>query len=319
MHPKHAADGILRFAARAASLRVEATSSAAKINRYAGIAGFLVGPDARRRWEECLAVLAAEDGSSQYLPSPHRVAESSIHEEERHSLVLAWLLDPGRSGAIGRAFWTGFRDVVLAAASSQEELGPTAAAVRGWPAAPPADWFVQPLRYKAEKHNFDVFGRDVASEDEAPRTFALLIENKVRSETDEQEGQLDTYYSRVEERYGPAALERTVFVFLAEKPREPRRAKVHADRWVRLGWGAVEGALRVALVEGELSAAERLWVRQYCDAIREEILGLPSRAMVEEAVRSLRPRVQGRDAQDAAWRNSHEEILRLWRTVREVK
>jgi hypothetical protein len=316
MKPERAADSIRAYASRAALVLIEARGSADQIRRFGGVADVLTGPDSRRRWDECLAALAAEDAGAQFLPPPQRVAEATIHEEERHSLVLSWLLDPSRSGDLARSFWSAFRAVAQTAATSQaERLQDAKQAFLDWPKTHPEPWLVQPARYKAEKHKFDVFGRDVDHEDASPRSFAILIENKVRSETAEQDGQLDTYYARIGEKYGAATHQKTAFIFLCERQREPRKAAEYGDRWLRLGWADIDRALVSMIRQASLSHTERLWVRQYRDSIREEILGLPSRAMVQETLAAIRPRVTGKRAQDPAWRERHEDIVRLWRTV----
>ena len=187
----------------------------------------LIEADARQR----LARVRSRIGGvspADYAPALSAAAELAVRDETRHTLLLAGLLDPDRTGgALAAAFRHGLVGVLRQAAAGQPAELPR---LNRLAAIPPAAFAVTPATHGAEWRKIDVFARALRGE---RYEAGLVIEAKVRTDTPEQPRQLLRYHDRVATRWRGAA-GRTVFVFLTLHRREPTSAGVTRSRWIYL-------------------------------------------------------------------------------------
>lgn len=110
----------------------------------------------------------------------------------QHSLMLAWLLDPIRSGDIATQVWPALiAELNKRVADGRSGHDAQKAALELWHPRLLERVEVDPKSYGAEVANLDVFAR---VDDGNGYEFGLVIENKVRESTSEQERQLDRYH-----------------------------------------------------------------------------------------------------------------------------
>lgn len=236
---------------------------------YSEVALPLVAADTRRRFEEVKRLLPETGLVKQYVPSISQVAELPLFEETRHSLVLAWLLDPQRSGGLAKPFWLALlrrlRQNLDGLHASRREL------LDQWTTSWSPRLKVDPRSHGAEWLNLDVFAR----EKRGPRYVrGMVIENKVRPDTEEQEGQLRRYFDLVGRRFGSRGQERTLFLFLTEAPRDMKTATGASEAfWAQLQWADIADLLVEVACEPDLREAERLFALQYRDLVSYQILG----------------------------------------------
>ena len=107
------------------------------------------------------------------------------HLELQHSWVIAWLLDPRGSHALGDNFLRTLLTRVAAVAQERRISVPSPDSAKGWA--------LNNVRVDRERYNIDILA--ISDEDR----LALLIENKIFS--DEIPGQLRRYWETVKATY----------------------------------------------------------------------------------------------------------------------
>ncbi len=306
---EEALDRLLSYAAQVAPLLEQRQHLAPELVAYGVRALALVGPNAHSRYREIGELLGADVLDEDYLPSLVDVAELELRAETRHSLLLAWLLDPTRSGPIARLFWSALIDRLktVVREAPQHDLLPS---LDRWQGSAMRSVSVLPERHGVEWENIDVFAH---VEHEGQYECGLVIENKVQAATAEQPDQLDRYFDIIRERFGSEAQDRTVFVFLTERGRVPKTAQKSAANWILLGWSDVAVVLAdIARGATHLPASYRVWLLQYKDAVVKRILGRANRPDLDRRRSRLARRLDGRVPSDPAWEIRHREVLDLW-------
>lgn len=290
------------FASRVAALRTVDSTKVDSISLYGARARRQVAADARARWGSLNLHAGAARLLDGFAPSLAHLAELTLDEETRFSLLLASLLDPARADRIAERLWPAMfsRLLVRADAARRPRLE---ARLAHWSPDHVHAMRVDPVGHGAEWNNLDVFARVVDSDG---LRFGVVIENKVRSDTVEQPRQLARYHDLVAERFG--AVDRTVFIFLTEAPRAMATAEQTALDWHPLLWADVASAL--GDVAETLSGGWAALAYSARDAIRGEILGLPSAERARRRLVALHARAaSARD--DSDWARLHSAILDL--------
>lgn len=298
------------YGERVAALRAVPPQAVHNLRRYGGRAHGLIAADAKARWaalEREAAFVRLRDG---FAPSLYHLADLSLYDETRFSLMLAGLLDPVRGGPVAHALWPALFSRLQARAEGERRrrLG---AALAHWSADLVDRLCVDPVRHGVEWDYLDIFARVV---DEEYR-FGVVIENKVRATTGEQHRQLARYHGLITNQF-PSGAERTVFVFLTEAPREMVSAEHTVDCWQPLLWADVADCL--GQIASGLPLGWALLAQSARDAIFAEILG---RRTAEELRRSLASlsRHAVSATSDADWSSLHSMIVNAHANLGELK
>ncbi len=279
----------------------------AGLRAYGERAAVLIGPDARQRHGK-LRQYFMRDEHPELGPitSLTEAAELQFCGEEHHSLMLAWLLDPVRSGDVAVCFWRGLlaelRDI------RQNDAEATALHRRiidNWHSGLLDRLEVDPKRHRIEKYRFDVFAR---VHERTAFEFGLLIENKVNRQTSEQPDQLLRYYQRVV-AFGQQAEERTLFVFLTEGARLPESAGVCGPRWLVLGWKTVADLLLRLAHDPGLHVAQRVLLLQYRSAIQRAVLGQDSEYELRRRFWRIEQELKRLGPAASRWERLHADIV----------
>lgn len=172
-------------------------------------------------------------------------------EEEKHSRVLAWLLNPRGNHQLGDAFLKGF----LAAATGLELAGADLSAVevrREWR-----------NRVDGERGFLDILIRDEGNQ------WLCAIENKVW--TGEHSRQLTRYRRALEVRYHNYDRH---YIFLSPRG-TPAQDAGEREHWRAVGYEAVCQAVEETLESPASASSEaaRVFLQQYAGAVRRGILG----------------------------------------------
>ena len=180
------------------------------------------------------------------------------HLELQHSWVIAWLLDPRGSHALGDNFLRTLLTRVAAVAQERRISVPSPDSAKGW--ALSNVWVAR------ERYNIDILA--ISDEDR----LALLIENKIFG--DEIPGQLRRYWETVKTTY-PGL--KPFPAFLTPDGRKPLDERDQAV-YVPIDYGQVanliQGLLRTQV--STISMPVRSFLEQYIRTIRRNILDAPS-------------------------------------------
>jgi len=279
--------------------------------RFHVLCEHIVGIDARARLNEIESAFSSTNNDADYLPSVHEIMDVQIIDETRHSLFLAWLLDPTRSRKIAAPLWAALIDHLTETAETPEQR----TALETWSPDFVSFLKVDPKAHKKEWEYLDVFARAVRG---GRHLFGLVVENKVSEMTQEQPNQLERYFQRVvEEGHSPAS---TVFVFLTESRRKPATAGSTEPHWQRLSWVEVAGILKE--LSQERSGLDRRFRRllaQYRNVVVRDILGVQTDYQRQEAAGHLYSRLPGEDRSDSDLRRSHSSICMAWSKLKEMR
>lgn len=297
------AERLHTYAERVRALRLEPPESAHRIARYSGLARQLMAADARARWEDLSRdadPVRLRDGLA---PSLLHLTDLTVADETRFSLLLAGLLDPIRGGPIAVALWPALWARLLARAEGerQETLR---AALAAWSPDLLARMQVDPQSNGAEWNKLDIFARVLEGAD---LRFALVIENKVRADTEEGHRQLARYYDRIAEDFRDG-VDRTVFVFLTEGPRAMHSAEHSGRYWHPLHWADIAACLGDIASAGTLPEGWRWLALSARDTIRQEILRLRSAEAARRSLLALHARTSAA-LTDLDWIALHGAIL----------
>jgi hypothetical protein len=298
------------FGRRVAGLREGRLGTTASVARYGARARGQIAADARGRW----ATLAYNAGATRlmdgFAPSLAHLAELTLDDEPRFSLLLASLLDPVRAPMVAERLWPALFARLLSR-SDPNKRPRLQASLACWAPELLGSLTVDPRSYGAEWEHLDVFARVV---DATGLRFAAVIENKIRPDTDEQGRQLARYHELIADRFG--AVDRTLFVFLTEGDRPMKTAEGTALDWHPLFWADVASAL--AEVAEALSGGWAALAHSARDAIRSEILGLPSAEHARRRLVAVHAEA-GRAANDTDWARLHPAILDLNRELEDLR
>ena len=174
-----------------------------------------------------------------------------VGDEEKHSRVLAWLLNPRGNHQLGDAFLKGF----LAAATGLELAGADLAAMevrREWR-----------NRVDGERGFLDILIRDEGNQ------WLCAIENKVW--TGEHSRQLTRYRRALEIRYRNYDRH---YIFLSPRG-TPAQDAAEREHWKSVGYEVVCQVIEeiVENLGGSSSEAALVFLQQYAGAVRRGILG----------------------------------------------
>ena len=223
-------------------LRERASDARDGLARYVEQAPGLVRADAQMRYRELLARIPRALVEADFPSSLLSLIQIEVTDETRHSLLLAALLDPGRSGPLAEWLWPKLIkciDDAIGPVESNKLDPPPRKALNAWKPELLDDMVVEPTEHNYEFENLDVFAR---VERDGEYLFGLVVENKVKPGTKEQDDQLWRYWDLIGKRFD-RDYDRTVFVFLTERPRED------GDRWGQrqvLGAPCLAGHRRLA-------------------------------------------------------------------------
>lgn len=297
-------------------VRAILTARAEGIRAYIDEACRLIPEDAERRLARVIESMDAPGATQGQdlgpVVSVLDIAELEFTHETRHSLVLAWLLDPIRSGPIAVHFWKGL--ISLLGSSIREEQRGHTVSLGQWKPEYLHRLEVDPKSHGAEWEHLDVFAR---VQDERGYHFGLVIENKVRKDTSARKRQLSDYFDLiVNQSHWDDARQKTVFLYLTESRRPPEEARkeIHKD-WFTLGWVQIVDLLDQIAGEEKLQPAERVLLRQYGSVIRRNILGTRTDYEDRLVLWMIRDRVDRPDTTESDWRELHGQICHLERVV----
>jgi hypothetical protein len=300
------ADPTAAYAREVADVREDEPLLAEQITEYAELARGQTADDA----EERLLRIRAHDGDQEQVGRSTSLVELLGFEldEPRHSLALAALLDPARSGLVPRALWPRLLDAL-----TREAVPPLQPAQRS--AWHPLDEslsrvVVTPTRYGSEYRGFDVWAR-VQKSKETGLQAALLIELKLLAS--EQDEQLRRYFEIVENEE-PGAADRTTFVFLTPTGRAPRSAQGWRERWHCLSWVSMVRVLAAAARSGFLPPASRVLLHQYRRLAERDALGRSAALDARRRLRRLWPDASG----EAGRKTPEEALVREHKTICEL-
>ncbi len=242
------------------------------LNRYAEKAGELL-PDAARELHDALSTHLEPDWEhSASMPSPGEVMHPDYGDEPHHTLLLAWLFDPQRSGPIAKVLWSEWLDWLSHRIETPERREAIQAAQQALISSDSMGFRtlnVSPRQLKRETDNHDVLAYTRSGD------VGMVIEAKINAP--EQPRQLARHVESVQKRREKP--ERTVFVFLA-KPNapEPNTWGRWRDHWHVVTWLEFADVLsdRVA-TNGTLSPAAQVMVHQ-CARIFRRTGGQPHEA-----------------------------------------
>ena len=293
--------------ARIAGLEAYATEAArllrgteARLRAYGRAASSHIALDARHRYADLLQSSANADDELDG-PSLVGLAQFGELEETRHSLLLAALLDPSRTGPLAVSFW-GFlierlRPLCDGVLERAEALG-------RWDETMLRDLEVMPQLHGAEWERLDIYARVVRDQ---RYEFGLVVENKVRATTAEQPDQLLRYWQGLAGR-----TDRTVFVFLTELGRAPVTAGESKSWWIPLEWSVVVAMLRKCASDQGLPVGYRIFASQHADLLSADILGRQPRLGDRSRMRELRRVLENEPEGSSKWARQHREITQLW-------
>ena len=299
----------------------------AGLQRYLDQAPELVRADAHRRYHELMERIPRALAEADFPSSLLSLSQLGVPNETHHSLLLAALLDPGRSGPLARWMWPRLikciDDAIGPAESDKLEPSPRKA-LSAWKDELLEDMLVEPTKHKSEVEHLDVFARAGRADGDEKYKFGLVVEAKVKSTTGEHNDQLSRYPERIRDRFDKN-LERTVFVFLTEAPREIETDQGEDGRgteddsrkfWVNLVWQDIADLLITASNDTDLSLGYRLQAAHHADLIDEHILHRPSQGQARARLRRLRHDAGRLSEGDPAWAQHHSTIVDIWTSYR---
>ena len=293
--------------ARVAGLEAYATEAArllrgteARLRAYGRAATSEIASDARRRYADLLLSSANADDELEG-PSLVGLAQFGELEETRHSLLLAALLDPKRTGPLAVSFW-GF--LIERLRPLCDGIRERSEALERWDQNMLRDLEVTPQVHGAEWERIDVHARVVR---DTCYEFGLVVENKVRATTAEQPDQLFRYWQRFDQWR-----DRTLFIFLTESGRTPITAGESQNWWIPIGWSVVVDVLRDCAQAPGLPVGYRLFASQHADLVSTDVLGRPPDPGVRIRLRELRRVLEGEPNDGVRWAHQHREITQVW-------
>ncbi len=302
--------GLYEYSTRIIQIIDSGTRDVQGLRSYGDEAVQLMRSDARTRFRQVEAAAGKALLAADLAPSAIELVQVEVSEETRFSLLLAALLDVGRTGPLAARFWSGLMELVRKRAT-QEQFERVELALQAWTDSRIARAEVKPRWHASEWHNLDVFAH---VSDGRSLECGLVIENKVRSGTGEQPDQLDRYWTRIGQEFR-GGQEKTLFVFLTEGPRKMETAVESAGWWVHAYWADISRVLW-KIAEGEdLSVGHRLLALQVRDLVRQYVLGLPTLGEDRRTLAHLRTRFADCGPKSAAWEESYAEILALWNSA----
>jgi hypothetical protein len=305
-------EGLRRFVQKVADLSPLAVDRVRGLQTYVDRSVGLVRADARRRYDEATAHVSTAFLETDMPPSLLSLGQIEVTDETRHSLLLASLLDPGRTGPL--AEWTWPRLLKLARSRLEEvhDRGGLRAALDAWDPSLLERTEVMPTEHRSELDHLDVFAR---VDQDGDYVFGLVIENKVQASTAEQDDQLLRYWRDIGDKLDPTH-DRTVFIFLTEGPRTMKSAGESKPWWVHLEWTDIADLLLDASNDPDVPFGYRLLAAHHRDLIDTQILGRTSPGETRARIRRLRHDLAGADPDDRRWSEHHPEIIRLWKRQR---
>lgn len=310
-----------------------AEQAVSRLQRYLDQAPGLVRADAYRRYHELMERIPRALAEADFPSSLLSLSQIEVTHETRHSLLLAALLDPGRSGPLARWMWPRLMKLIahkMPRAVSDKSDSPPQKALKAWNHLLKDDpellryMTVRPTKHKSEVEHLDVFARAGRADGDEKYKFGLVVEAKVKSTTGEHNDQLSRYPERIRDRFDKN-LERTVFVFLTEAPREIETDQGEDGRgteddsrkfWVNLVWQDIADLLVTASNDTDLSLGYRLQAAHHADLIDEHILHRPSQGQARARLRRLRHDAGRLSEGDTAWKRYHSTIVDLWTSDR---
>ena len=175
-------------------------------------------------------------------------------DEEFHSNLLAWLLDPNENHGLGDRFLTGFLSRTCAPSKIQSADWMQATVIREW-----ENYVDGQLGY------LDLL---VLAETGDPKGCLLAIENKIFS--DEHSGQLTRYRMALADRYPEFCRHH---VFMSPDGRKSKSAEERKN-WNAAGYTIVLDVLKELTdrQDGEVAEDVRAFLKQYATTLRRNIV-----------------------------------------------
>lgn len=214
------------------------------------------------RWSCLHERIVSEAHRGGYVPSLDAAAGFKL-TEPRHTVVLAWMLDPRRSGQIAGLLWPH----VFRARTPDSGISDPAPA---WSPGLLVGLDVAPETHGAEAERRDVWAHRLSPG--GTLDFGVVIEAKINAP--ERQHQCRDHVEGITGQFGSASLDKVLFIFLSKEGRRPvSTGDATRSRWRVLSWRSLADAVQTVAAAAELSVAEQVLLSQYYHAIQRSIFG----------------------------------------------
>ena len=311
---------LCEFAGGSALAKLERLVSDSRMEQLQALDRFAGGPslaelewllsDARTEQRQALERFAADDRLAEVkrllAEAGAQAARFNLFEllglasdEERHSRILGWLLDPAQNHGLGEAFLTRFLAATTAEAGKRD-IAPAAAPTAGW------ETTVVQLEW-ANQVDGELGYLDILVVNRQKR-FLCAIENKIWSA--ERSDQLTRYRKALEAAYPDY---RRHLVFLSPRGAAPDSAE-ERKFWTPVSYTAVLSALDRTIETQTMPPDVSAFLRQYATTLRMHIV--PDSTEINQLARKIY--LEHREALELIYQHKPNFVDETKRILREA-